>query len=363
MSFYTDIVRPLLFRCNPDIVHELAVLSGGVAGRLPSVRRLLTALFAYSDPRLAVTAFGLPFTNPLGLAGGFDKNADLIRTMPAVGFGFTEVGSVTARPYAGNPRPWNIRLPEERSVLVHYGLKNQGAAVIAAKIAATPRSSPLIVNIAKTNNAAISGSQTVADYVQSFRLMAPLADIVNLNISCPNSGDGTLMCEDPALLAELLAALHAEQPSVPVVLKIKPDITRVHLDQILALAARYDWLRGFIVSNLTHDRSGLSPASRAKIAGRPGGLSGLPTQKRSNDLLRTIYRAAGHRFTLIGLGGVFGAEDAYEKIKCGATLVQMVTGLIFGGPAAPGQINRGLVQLLQRDGHATIGAAVGTGVV
>lgn len=362
MTFYKTFIRSVLFQIPPDFVHELITGLGGLFGRFALVRWAFKKICRYEHPSLETDVLGVHFANPVGLSGGFDKDCELFPILPSIGFGFSEVGSITARPYSGNPRPWNVRLVSDESICVNYGLKNKGVDVLAAKIARLPRFAPLVANIAKTNDLSITGADSVRDYVASFVQLQPLVDIVNLNISCPNTGDGLRFCESPPLLDDLLAGVQAAGVTKPVVLKLKPDLSEELIDNILAIAGKYDFVRGFIVSNLTLQRDDLSPENRAKIIGKSGNLSGRLVRQRANRMIEMIYRKAGQRFVIIGVGGIFSAEDAYEKICLGASLVELVTGLIFEGPLIVSRINRGVVELLRRDGFRSISEAVGSRV-
>ena len=276
-----------------------------------------------------------------------------------IGFGFMEVGSITRYPYGGNRRPWNVRLPRDRSLIVNYGLKNDGAVVARARIAKQIRTIPLIINIAKTNNPKIKGAGTVEDYVESFKLLEALADIVNINISCPNTGDGVLLCEDLPLLEQLLSALEAQHPTKPIFLKLKPDISDLTLTELVTLVKNYPSITGFIISNLSKQRALLKHTDSNYSNRYQGGISGQPIRALATSMIRRVYQLTNGHYPIIGLGGIFSAADAYEKIKAGASLVELVTGLIYEGPGVVKQINQGLVALLKQDGYRSISEAVG----
>lgn len=329
-------------------------------GRNIISRSILYSIYHFKDPSLESDIFGLHFNNPVGNAGGFDKNCELIQTLPYVGFGFVEVGSITARPYAGNKRPWNMRLKEDEALIVNYGLKNDGAEKLSERIASEKKSVPLIVNIAKTNDPSIKGDASVEDYNASFVKLQPLADVINLNISCPNSGDGRLFCENPILFEKLLARISENKITKPIVLKLKPDISDEMLDKILNIVKKYPFVRGFIISNLTRNRTLLKYTKAKEVDSMPGGLSGKPVRQLSTQMIRKVYKKTKGKYLIIGVGGVFTAEDAYEKICAGASLVELVTGLIYRGPGVVKSINQGLVELLKRDGFKNISEAVGS---
>ena len=360
MDIYKTCIKPVLFKLNPDFVHEMITTIGEIGSKTVVTRYLLQSAYDYQNPKLETTVFGLSFKNPVGIAGGFDKDCKLIETLPLIGFGFTEVGSITAKPYEGNERPWNIRLIDDQSILVNYGLKNKGAKVLKEKIRSKKRKVPLIINIAKTNDPTIKGSDSFEDYYQSLKLLLPEADIINLNISCPNTGDGTLFCESPTLLKGLLDRLSKEKISKPIVLKIKPDLNQKLLKEIILLSISYPFIKGFILSNLTKNRDLIKKVTQKKIEQNHGGLSGKPVQKLSDEMIKNVYQWTKGKYPIIGLGGIFTAEDAYRKICLGASLVELATGMIFQGPATIKRINKGLVTLLEKDGYTTISQAVGS---
>ncbi|MFH1186886.1 MAG: quinone-dependent dihydroorotate dehydrogenase [Candidatus Levyibacteriota bacterium] len=360
MDLYSNIIRPVLFKTNPDHLHETIILLGSILGKTSITRSLLKLTYRYENSVLETKVFGINFKNPIGIAGGFDKNAKLIQVLPSIGFGFVEVGSITARPYKGNPRPWNVRLKQDQSLIVNYGLKNQGVDKIKKRIKNQKRTTPLIINIAKTNDIRIRGDASVEDYNKTFVKLQSIADIINLNISCPNTGDGQLFCENPELLDNLLKRVSKNRVKKPVVLKLKPDLSDEMLDKIVEVSIRYPIIKGFIIANLTRDRNLLKKTKPKNISQFNGGISGKPTKEQSNKMIKTIYKKTKGKYPIIGLGGVFTAEDAYEKICLGASLVELVTGLIYGGPETIKNINKGLVKLLQKDGFSNISQAVGS---
>lgn len=359
---YETILRPAFFRFDPERVHDRVTGFGEFLGS-NFLTRWIVALFCdYRHASLETTVAGVHFRNPIGLGAGFDKDMRLTKIMPAVGFGFMEVGAITHFPYAGNNGLRLARLPDDKALLVNYGLKNEGAEAAAQKLKALTFSFPVGINIAKTNRADIKGAASIEDYVATYRMLARRFAYVTINISCPNAQDGCTF-QDPVMLNGLLRALSKEEKPRPVFLKISAHLSRDEVDAIIAVAGRYRFVDGFVVANLAKDRSLLrlhsSPAALDAIPA--AGVSGAPMRRLSTEMIRHIYRTTKGRYVLIGLGGVFTAEDAYEKIKAGASLVQMVTGLIYGGPMAVRRINRGLVELLARDGYATVAEAVGKG--
>lgn len=357
---YKKIIRPILFRFHPDYVHDTVVTLGYYLGKSSLAKSILKSLYKYDHPSLNTEVFGIKFKNPIGIAGGFDKNAKLIQTLPSVGFGFVEVGSITARPYKGNPRPWNVRLKADNSLIVNYGLKNEGVDVVRKRIKDQKRTTPLIVNIAKTNDIRIKGDDSIEDYNKSFKKLQALADIVNINISCPNTGDGVLFCQSTKLLESLLKKLSQNRVNKPIVLKLKPDIDDKVLEEIIQIIKRFPIVKGFIISNLTSNRKTLKVVKPKDIQQYSGALSGKPLKELSTKMIKKVYEKTNGKYPIVGLGGVFTAEDAYEKICFGASLIEIATGLIYGGPATVKNINKGLVKLLEKDGFKNISEAVGS---
>jgi len=355
---YARVAKPYFFRRDAEMIHDRVLALGERAGRSAFLRGLARVLWRYEHPALRQDLLGIRFPNPIGLAAGFDKNAELSDILPAVGFGFMEAGSVTGSPCAGNPKPRLWRLPETGGLVVNYGLKNDGCDAIAARLRDRPRAIPLGISIAKTNSPdTVETAAAIADYVRAFRALHTLGDYVTVNISCPNAFGGEPFT-DPERLDQLLTAIDAVGSSVPIFMKLPADVSTRDLDALVGVTDRHRvW--GLIVSNLTKRRD--APTIRREECARVGrgGVSGKPVAPLANALLGHLWRTVGSRYVLVGCGGVFSAEDAYEKIRLGASLVQLVTGMIFRGPQLIGAINRGLVRLLARDGFADIRSAIG----
>lgn len=361
---YQRIAKPILFSIDPERVHMGALSLGEKLGKSGVGRRAAAAAFSYAHPLIAQKVAGLHFRNPVGLAAGFDKDARLSRILPAMGFGFMELGSVTGLPCAGNPGRWLWRLPKSKSILVNIGLKNAGSRVIAERLAGRDCAIPLGVSLARTNcPETVELKAGVDDFVSAYAAFARrgLGDYFTLNISCPNAFGGESFLEEEPL-DDLLAAITFAKIALrcfrPIFLKLPAALPPERINAIIDTARRYH-ISGFICTNLLKGR----PASLAD-ANTPavGALSGLPVQKYSDDLIRYIRERCGTEFVLIGCGGIFSAEDAYRKIRAGASLLQLITGLIYEGPQLVAQINRGLVRLLRRDGFASISEAVGVDV-
>jgi dihydroorotate dehydrogenase len=359
---YEKILKPILFRFDPEREHDFFVWVGELLGSNPFTRWIVAAFCNYEHPSLATRVAGIDFKNPIGLGAGFDKNVRLTKIMPAVGFGFMEVGAITHFPYEGNHGLRCVRLPDDRSLIVYYGLKNTGAEAIEKRLEKMKFHFPVGINIAKTNRVDIKGEKSVEDYVATYRMLSHYFSYVTLNVSCPNAQDGVLF-QDPAMLETLLAAIAKEKKTCPVFLKISAHLSIEEVDAIIAVVEKYSFVDGFVVANLAKNRDILHLRSRKEQLNAipDGGISGAPIRMLTTAMIRHIYKRTAGKYILIGLGGVFTAEDAYEKIKAGASLVQLVTGLIYDGPVAIKRINQGLVKLLARDGYATVADAVGKG--
>ena len=347
MNTLYPLLRHALFRLEPEAAHRLSIMA------LKS--GLMPAPPITSDPRLRVAAAGLQFANPIGIAAGFDKNAEVPEAVLRLGFGFTEVGSVTPRPQTGNPKPRIFRLHSDRAVINRLGFNNDGHAAVLHRLTklGSDRSGPIGVNVGANKD---SGDR-ISDYVRGIDVFYEVADYFAVNISSPNTpGLRDLQARDS--LGELLAAVreardgrHREADAYkPVFLKVAPDLADGDLSDIAELSRAHE-LDGLIVSNTTLARDGLS-ASRH--AGETGGMSGRPLFERSTIVLAKLRRLVGPSTTLIGLGGVDSAETATEKIRAGADLVQLYTGLIYEGPGIIASILKGLVDVMDRTGAGTI---------
>lgn len=358
---YEKVLKPIFFRFDPENIHDFFVRVGEILGSFALGRWTVGIFCRYDHPSLHTRVAGVDFKNPVGLAAGFDKNAHLTQIMPSVGFGFMEVGAITHHPYEGNEGHHLARLPKDQSLIVYYGLKNIGAEAIEKKLQKLKFEIPVGINIAKTNRADIKGPFSVEDYVATYRMLGKYFSYVTLNVSCPNAQDGCTF-QEPDLLDSLLAAISKEKKPCPVFLKISSHLETKEVDDILAVTAKYPVVDGFVVANLSKRRDILKfRSSEQELAQIPeGGISGRPVRALSTEMVRYIYKRTNGKYFLIGLGGIFTAEDAYEKIKAGASLVQIITGLIYGGPTVVKHINKGLVDLLARDGYKSVSEAVGT---
>jgi len=342
------LLRPLLFRMEPEAAHGLT-LRLLKAGLVPSGGG------GPDDPVLRTRVFGLDFPNPVGLAAGFDKNAEVPDAMLRLGFGFSEIGTVTPRPQPGNPRPRVFRLPAAGALINRLGFNNEGLDAAAARLAARERRGIVGANVGRNKDQ----PDAEADYAAGVGRLAPLADYLVVNVSSPNTpGLRALQGRDPLerLLGAVLAARTASGAAPPLLLKIAPDLTAEDEADVAAVALA-SGIDGLIVSNTTTERP---PDLDPSVAGEAGGLSGRPLLDRSTRLVARMRSLTGGRLPIVGVGGVASGADAYAKIRAGASLVQIYTGLVYGGPGLVGAIKRDLAARLKADGFGSVADAVGT---
>jgi dihydroorotate dehydrogenase len=324
-SFYERFVRPVLFSVSAETAHDLALQNLRAISRWPAALEQLERFQPAPQPRLV---FGLKFPNPVGLAAGFDKNGVAVPAWAALGFGFVEIGTVTAKPQPGNPRPRIFRYPNHQALINRLGFNNDGADVVAARLNALRESGrwptvPVGINLGKSKATPLE--EAVDDYAYSFRLLAPPADYVVLNVSSPNT-PGLRSLQEHDALSQLLAAMRSENAALrkPILLKIAPDLSLTELDQIVATAEE-NAIAGIIATNTTLDHSAIpTPVDET------GGLSGRPLFGKSTEFIRAIR--ARSALPIIASGGIFDAAGAREKIQAGANLLQVYTGYIYRGP-------------------------------
>jgi|SRR3989344_2809245 len=357
MGFYTKVLKPIAFQIDPEKTHDLALKLGSILGKFWISKTIISVLYSYSNKKLESEVLGIHFKNPVGLAAGFDKNAKIADILPSVGFGFMEAGSITAKKCEGNPKPRLWRLPKDNSIAVYSGLANDGAETISKKLKNKSFEIPLAISIAKTNDSKIKGDASVNDYYKSYLLIKNIADFIVLNISCPNTGDGCSFEAFP-LLDKLLKKINNKNNII--FLKLSSNLEKKQVDQILKVTAKYK-ISGFVIGNLNKSKSNLK-SSKEELDKIKGGLSGEPVREPSNKLIKYLYKKTKGKYIIIGVGGIFTAEDAYEKIKNGASLVQLITGMIYKGPGVIKEINKGLVKLLNKEGYSNISNAVGKNV-
>ncbi len=359
---YKRIAKPLLFKQHPDGVHRRLVKVAKITQKTPGIRRL-PKLWAYQSPLLEQDLLGIHFKNPVGLSAGFDKNIELAPTIKSVGFGFMTGGSITAENCIGNPKPWFHRLPHSKSLVVHAGLPNSGVDAVAQIIQGYPAglfdTMPLAVSVAKTNSRQTVDDETaIADYCHSLTVLEAQGKVAwyEVNISCPNTYGGEPFTS-PDRLEQLLSAIDRLHLSRPVMLKMPINKAWSEFRELLEVIVKHD-VQGVAIGNLLHERKGVD--KRDKLDSKiPGNLSGKPTRKVSTELIKYTYAEYGDRLVIIGIGGVFSAYDAYTKIRAGASLVALITGMIFEGPQLIGEINAGLEKYLKRDGFSGVCEAIG----
>jgi dihydroorotate dehydrogenase len=344
---YRLVFSLILRRLPAETVHRMSFAGLRLLAAVPGVLPLLRRVLGPRDPALRVHALGLEFPGPLGLAAGFDKDAEAYEALGAFGFGFVEIGTVTARPQPGNPTPRLFRLVRDRAIVNRMGFNNHGARAAAARLR-RHRNVIVGVNIGKTK--VVPEGEAVADYVASTEALAGLADYLVVNVSSPNTpGLRNLQAVEhlrPLLTAVREAADRVSDRHVPLLVKIAPDLADADVDAVADLALELG-LDGIIATNTTISREGLATDPAEVAAAGAGGLSGAPLKQRSLEVLKRLRDRAGDRLVLISVGGVETADDAWERLRAGATLVQAYTGLIYGGPLWPRTINRGLAPRLR----------------
>ena len=364
LSLYSSLVRPILFRLPAESAHEFALHSLTVALNSKIARRVAERRFQ-REPFGTLNRFGLEFRNPVGLAAGFDKNGTAAQALAALGFGFIEVGSVTSEAQPGNPRPRLFRLPRDRALINRAGFNNCGAAQLAENIKRRRPDCVLGVNIGKSRSIAIE--EAIPDYLASFEAVYGVADYIAVNVSSPNTPNLREL-QRSEMLADLLNSLQQRNEELafrdslaqpkPLLLKIAPDLTASEIEAIVEVA-RGARIAGIIATNTTVSRNDLQTARKEVEAFGEGGLSGAPLRNRSNEVIAQIYRLTRGALPIIGVGGVFTAEDAWEKICAGASLIQLYTGFIYEGPSVARRINEGLAEILKHEGFGSLNEVVG----
>ncbi|MEF8772861.1 quinone-dependent dihydroorotate dehydrogenase [Halodesulfurarchaeum sp.] len=341
-------LRQLLFRLPPETAHEVVVTSLRAGQREPFLS-LLESRLQVRDPRLQTTVFDTEFPNPVGVAAGFDKNARIPRILGTLGFGHIEIGAITAEGQPGNPRPRLFRLPEDKAIINRMGFNNAGADVVADRLATTDPAVPIGANIGKTKTTPLEDAP--ADYLYSYEQVASDADFFVVNVSSPNT-PGLRELQDREPLEAILSTL-SDAGAHPLLVKLSPDLHKEAIADVVELAETVG-LDGIVATNTTIRR----PDSLAgDNASETGGLSGKPIADRATQTVRFVAKRTD--LPVVGVGGIFTAADAYEKIRAGADLVQLYTGFIYQGPTVARDINNGLLDLLEADGFDSVGAAVG----
>ena len=360
MGIYQHVLRPLAFRRDAEAMHDCAVRMGSRVGACPWLTRWLRRRYTVDDPRLQCTVAGLDFPNPIGLAAGYDKSGYSVAALAALGFGSVEVGSVSADPSDGNPRPRLWRVPEDKAIVVNYGLPNEGAEAVARRLSALRLPVPLGINVVKTNRLQTEPDEAVfADYEAGVRGVKDVCDYLMINLSCPNTESGRDFFGEPGQVAELLRRLDTLKPAIPVFFKISPMGGDEALDRVLEETYPFPWVSGFMF-NLPPGKPVALSLPQERLESMPGAVAGKPIQGIIDERTAALYRRMDkERYRLIAAGGVFNAEDAYRKIRHGASLVQLWTGLVYQGPGVVRRINEGLLNIIERDGLTHIHDALG----
>jgi dihydroorotate dehydrogenase len=347
--WYKAVAKPLFFRLDPEHAHRLAFATGRLIGDVDWLRSLVAQRYGRPDPILASEHYGLRYPSPIGTAAGFDKNAELVRVLPALGFGHMEVGSVTALPSSGNPRPRLFRLPEDQALINRMGLNNRGCDAISARLIGFRSDVPVSVNVAKTHDSRILGADAVRDYARSVEVMESVADLIVLNVSCPNTEEGKTF-EDPVAFSELVQAVRSRKP---VLVKFSPDVDERTLERLTAIALDAG-ITGFVAVNTSTRRDGLATSAQRLATIGKGGLSGRPLRDRAVDTVRILKRMVPAESTVISVGGISDIQDVVGRLRAGAHLVQMYTGLVYEGPLLAHRLNRQLAELIRQDGASSL---------
>jgi dihydroorotate dehydrogenase len=379
---YSRTLRPLLFYVDPEIAHHWAIIGVRQIARWRWLHAMLQPLCAPPLPALRQELWGMSFAHPVGLAAGFDKNAEAIAGWPPLGFAYAEVGTITALPQPGNPCPRLFRLPADEAILNRYGFNNDGARAVAERLArvrgAFPEEnpdlaerspshiqsgsirSPLGINLGKSK--LTPPEEAANDYLTSFQLLYPYGDYFVVNVSSPNT-PGLRQLQSKASLRNILQLLQHHNPEAkPLLVKIAPDLSWGEIDDVLEVATDCQ-LAGAIATNTTTARTGLRsttvPALGTPIQQEAGGISGPPLRSRSTQVVAYMWKQSNGQFPIVGVGGIDSVEAAWEKIVAGASLLQLYTGLVYQGPGLIARIARGLDAKLTEHGLSSIREAVG----
>jgi dihydroorotate dehydrogenase len=361
--FYRHLIRPVLFTQDAEQIHNRMMRALGWTGRNEIFCDAVESFFG--APRLPMDALGLSFPNPVGLAAGMDKHAEALPAWAALGFGFTELGAVTWHAQPGNPAPRVFRAIPDDAIVNRMGFNNPGAEAVARQLAqwkarARWPSHPVGMNLGKSKITPLD--QAAEDYAKSLRVLLPYLDFFVVNVSSPNTPN-LRQLQDKKALDEILAAVQETQPEVrtqrkPILLKVAPDLSFAALDEILELAGPRQ-VAGIVATNTTLERPQAQDPALQRIYAEAGGLSGRPLRARSTEVIRHIYRQTRGALPIIGVGGVFDAADAWEKITAGATLLQVYTGLVYEGPGVVRAIVTGLLERLEQHGMTHLREAIG----
>ncbi len=363
------IMRPMIFLMDPEQAHYSMKRIGVFLGSNPITKAFTSLLFDYGHKSLNTEVDGIKYRNPIGLSAGFDKDGELTKIYPNLGFGLAELGSITGEICPGNPGKRLFRMIKSKSIVVWYGLNNMGAEKLSARLKGQKFGRLRVgINAALSNmSAKFDLDSSIADYLKTMTLFKDIGDYYTVNISCPNTQEGEPFVDKDKLDALLTAINKHIRPitAKPIYVKLAADMSEQEIDTIVDACVEHK-MEGVVCTNLakpkynTEHRPDEYPTTKGLLPAGKGAMSGLPLQRISTNVVRHVYRRTRGKLTIIGVGGIFNAKDAYEKITSGASLCHMITTMIFDGPQNINEINRGLVKLLKADGFSTIAEAVGS---
>lgn len=361
---YRSLLRPLLFRLPPETAHELALYSLALA---PNLTKHFLGSRVEQHTFGELMRFGLRFPNPVGLAAGFDKDGIALEALAALGFGFIEAGTVTFHPQPGNDRPRLFRLPEDKALINRAGFNNKGASAFVQRVRQSSAKRNYVLGVSIGKSKIVPLESAIDDYTKSFETVYPVADYIAVNVSSPNT-PGLRDLQRPEQLETLLRALQKRNIELskeagrttvmPLLVKLSPDLAPEEFEQIVDVIRRTS-VAGIIATNTTTGREDLRTVAERVQAYGAGGLSGQPLRARSNKIIARLYQLTSGSIPLIGVGGIFTAKDAWDKISAGASLAQLYTGFIYQGPGIAREINEGLHEIMSREGIRSLDEAVG----
>ncbi|MFA6017479.1 MAG: quinone-dependent dihydroorotate dehydrogenase [Patescibacteria group bacterium] len=359
---YQKIVKPILFLFDPEFIHNLMVSRGELLGKT-FIKNYFDWKLNYRSPKLKQKIVNVNFVGPIGLAAGFDYEVKLTQILYSLGFGFQSIGTITNMPYGGNPKPTLGRLPKSRSLMVYKGFKNKGVKAVVTKIQSLDYKIPIGISIGMSNSNLIRNTNdAVKDVISAFKIFEN-AKIKNsyyeLNISCPNLINSITDFYKPANLNQLLQSINRLRLKKPIFVKMPISTSNREFTAILNVVIKHKMIKGMIIGNLLKDRKNSLINKQEVNKFKVGNFSGKPCEPRSNELIKLAYKKYGNKLVIIGCGGVFNGQDAYKKIKLGASLIQLITGMIYQGPQLISQINLELEELLEKDGFKNIKNAIG----
>ncbi len=339
---YKSLAKPFLFQKDAESAHKFAVKLASKTSTSTFLQNSAKLVYGFEHPSLKKEFFGLTFPNPVGLAAGFDKNGETPIAMQALGFGFVEIGSITAKASEGNSKPRAFRLPKDHSLINRMGLNNHGAEAVIKRLSSLKLNIPLGINIAKTNNPDIHGEAAIQDYLYSYELANSVADYITINISCPNTGEGKTF-EDPDALEALLNGLEIHKNNrKPTLVKFSVDTNKPTLEVLVEICEKHN-VAGYIATNTSSNRERLLTSEEKLQEIGNGGLSGRAIAKSSNQIVKWLFEMVKNEKPIIGVGGIDSPESALEKIESGASLIQVYTGLVYEGPGLVKEIKKALV--------------------